>query len=174
MIHTEKYLKLQNWTLLVTNVAESSASMVQLYELYALRWRIENIFKLAKSETRLEQLLEHRSNPHHIQLLLWGWILGMVKLGMANLLGVAEQKIDAQGELTPMPKEHSIFKSMKRLLQLCVLQIQLAAARTIEELVRRMETQYNYHDRYEKRKRISIPDRLQRVIDNPPDLITLT
>ncbi len=172
--HSKKYLQLQNWTLLVTNVGESSASIEQLCELYTLRWRIENIFKLAKSETHLNDLLTHRSNPHHIQLLLWGWILGMVKLGTTHLLSLTDQQMSGAGEITLKPVEHSVFKSMKRLLQLCVLQIQLTAAGTVEELIRRFKIQCNYHDRYEKRKRISIPDRIQRVLEIPPDLLGLT
>ena len=75
------YLKLQNWTLLVSNLDEGAASSEQLLALYETRWRIENVFKLAKSETKLSKLVGHRSNPHHIDLLLWGWILAMVEFG---------------------------------------------------------------------------------------------
>lgn len=162
--HSEDYLKLQNWTLMVTNLEESAAEVCQVCELYRLRWRIENLFKIAKSQTKLNKLLAHRSNPHHIELLLWGWVLAMVHLGMRGVFAMAEIKPGADGSTEVEVVERSVFRAMERLLQLAVLSIELAATGSLEELLRRYMVQIDYHDRYEKRrKRVSLPQRMSKI-----------
>ena len=159
------YLKLQNWTLLVSNLDEGAASSEQLLALYETRWRIENVFKLAKSETKLSKLVGHRSNPHHIDLLLWGWILAMVEFGKMGFFATIESRLRSDGRSECVPVERSIFKAMERLLEIAATAIELAAAGSLAELMRRTMAQIEYHDRYEKRERKSLPALIGRVLN---------
>jgi len=162
--HSKAHRDLQNWTVMVTNLGESVASVDQICELYRLRWRIENIFKVAKSQTRLKRLLKHRSNPHHIDVLMWGWVLSMVHLGMRRVFAMSEFESAGNTAIKVEAIEHSVFKSMERLLQLTVLEIELKATGSLSELMRRYRTQLSYHDRYEKRReRMPLPQRMCRI-----------
>lgn len=158
--NTSAYLRLQNWTLLVTNLGEEAATSEQLLDIYGVRWRIENVFKLAKSETKLKKLVGHRSNRHHVEILMWGWILAMVEFGRLGFFATVESSLRADGRPTCAPLKRSIFKAMARLLELAAAGIQLAAAGSPTELMRRAAAQFDYHDRYEKRTRQSLPERL--------------
>ncbi|MEM1295185.1 MAG: IS4 family transposase [Verrucomicrobiota bacterium] len=165
--HTKDYLALQNWTLLVSNLGEESANETQFKELYRIRWRIENIFKLAKSQTSLAKMAAHHSNRHHVELMIWGWILFMI--------GLTQRGVFAIATLNPLPKsdngdqffeargtDQSIFKAIAKIIEWTRLQIELTAVGSIEELTRRLEEQCRYHDRYDKREdRISLPRRFE-------------
>jgi hypothetical protein len=45
----EKFLQLQSWTIFITTIAKEDADFNSLLDIYALRWRIEIIFKSWKS-----------------------------------------------------------------------------------------------------------------------------
>jgi hypothetical protein len=169
--HTKEYLALQNWTLLVTNLPEQSASEIQLKELYRIRWRIENVFKICKSHTSLEKMAAHNSNQHHVQLMIWGWILFMIGLTMRGILAIAElNPLANSGDVDQLYEikatDRSVFKAIAKIIEWTKLQIELTAAGSIEELLRRLGEQSRYHDRYDKRAdRISLPRRFELAIN---------
>ena len=141
----------------MTNLSESQACPRRLYELYSLRWRIENIFKLCKSGTALKKMAAHRTNQHHAELLIWSWILKMVLLSAGGIF----QLWDEVGGTV----EVSIFKAIDRILQWFAMEIELAHAGSFRELKRRFLAQQKYHNCYEKRGRKSIPDRFKIALD---------
>jgi hypothetical protein len=49
-------IEFMNWTILITNVPESILSVKQLFLLYSLRWQIELMFKLWKSELKIHAI----------------------------------------------------------------------------------------------------------------------
>jgi hypothetical protein len=55
---SHEHMRLLDWNIFVTNVPSSLASANTLVELYALRWRIETIFKAWKSHWQLGLLTE--------------------------------------------------------------------------------------------------------------------
>ena len=119
--------------------------------------RIENIFKLSKSQSDQLTVAGHRTNRHHAEALVWAWLLMMVALstqGVFRLCGPGGADI----------VETSIFKSVDRVIRWLALGIELAGAADIPTLLRRLTTQQEYHDRYEKRNRISIPDRFRMAL----------
>jgi hypothetical protein len=155
--HRKTYLALQDWIVFVTNLDGQQASEGRLHELYQLRWRIENIFKLSKSQTDLLKVAGHRTNRHHAEALIWAWLLMMISLsarGIFRLCGPGGRGVIGA----------SIFKSIAKVLQWFALGIELACAGSIEALMQRLAAQQGYHDRYEKRRRISMPDRLARAL----------
>ena len=83
---TKRYLKLLDWTILLTNVTPEQMSAQQLLEAYSCRWQIEVLFKTWKSHFQLGLL--PRRNPLWVQIQL-----------LAKLLAIAL----LQGVFTPNP-----------------------------------------------------------------------
>ncbi len=168
--HREAYMDLQDWTIFVTNLSEDQAGDDQLHQLYQLRWRIENIFKLSKSHTDLLKVAGHRTNKHHAQVLIWAWLLMMITLSGQGLFRLYDPSAGAGGEQALV--EVSIFKSIGRILAWVALSIELSFAGDLSELMERLMGQLSYHDRYEKRSRISMPQRFAMALqleDEPSD-----
>jgi len=154
---TKTYLALQSWEFFVTNLDTEQADDTQLYELYRLRWRVENLFKISKSLTHLKSIAEHRTNTYHVETLLWAWALLMISMGNLGVFRLLEEP--ARGA----PCEAivvSISKSLERIFAWVAPMIQLAAAGDFVTLMARLAEQQNYHDRYEKRSRLSMSDRI--------------
>jgi hypothetical protein len=162
--HRKAYRALQDWTIFVTNLDAHQASDAKLHELYQLRWRIENIFKLSKSHTSLLRVAGHRTNRYHAEALIWAWLLMMISLSGKGIFRLCEPGgRDVIGA--------SIFKSIGKVLQWFALGIELACARDIPTLMLRLIEQQEYHDRYEKRRRISMPDRLRMALEPNSNLL---
>lgn len=173
--HTKRYMKLLGWTLMVTNVPQSSATIEQLCELYAMRWRVEMFFKLCKSHTALNTIAAHRSNRYHVELLLWAWLMLMVILSGRGVFAMTAPSIDADGDAPPDGEmrlrilRRSQFKIMARLKRYVALAIQLSAAKNIAALIRDLTVQDEYHNQYERRiDRTSLPGRLSKLILRHP------
>jgi len=60
--------------------------------------------------------------------------------------------------------EASIFKGIDRILQWIAPAIELAAAGSFEALMERLRQQQRYHDRYEKRSRVSMPQLVEKAL----------
>lgn len=159
---SKAYLALQGWTFLITNLDEEQADNAQLQELYRLRWRVENLFKLSKSQTGLTGIARHRTNPFHVAMLLWAWMLMMISMGNMGVFRLLDP--GAPGE-PPEVVATSIFKGVDRILGWVAPGIELHAAGNFETLWERLQQQQDYHDRYEKRRRISIPQRATRALN---------
>jgi len=155
------YLALQDWSFYVTNLDETQAGNRQLYELYQLRWREENIFRIAKSQTGLLKIARHRTNRHHVEMLIWAWVLLMVSMGKLGVFRLVEI---ASRSTSPEIIEASIFKGIDRILKWIAPGIELAAAGSFGELMERLRQQQRYHDCYEKRARVSMPQLVERAL----------
>lgn len=72
---TKRYLKLLDWTILLTNVPEERLSAQQLLEFYGCRWQIEVLFKSWKSHFQIGRLPS--SNPLQLQIQLLAKLLAI-------------------------------------------------------------------------------------------------
>jgi Transposase DDE domain len=72
---TKRYLKLLDWTILLTNVSAEQLSDQQLLEVYGCRWQIEVLFKSWKSHFKLGQLPP--SGPMQVQIQLLAKLLAL-------------------------------------------------------------------------------------------------
>lgn len=72
---TKRYLKLLDWTILLTNVTPSQLSAQQLLEAYSCRWQIEVLFKTWKSHFQLGRLPS--CNPRWVQIQLLAKLLAI-------------------------------------------------------------------------------------------------
>lgn len=53
---SERHLELMNWSLFITNVPVTMLSLQQVVLLYSIRWQVELLFKLCKSECALDRI----------------------------------------------------------------------------------------------------------------------
>jgi hypothetical protein len=75
---TKRYLKLLDWTILLTNVSAHQLSAQQLLEAYCCRWHIEVLFKSWKSHFQLGNLPTR--NPLWVQIQLLAKLLAIALL----------------------------------------------------------------------------------------------
>jgi hypothetical protein len=75
---SQRYLKLLDWTILLTNVPPHHATAQQLLEAYGSRWQIELLFKSWKSHFQIGQL--PRSNPLWVLIQISGKLLAIALL----------------------------------------------------------------------------------------------
>ena len=154
--HDKAYYELLGWTLLVTNLPEEAVNDLDLTKLYALRWRIENIFKAWKSGLKPGHLSAHESNKWHLHCLLLGQMLALSRLSRIGVFTVAGETKRGISQGTINPSEISLFKAIDILL-LCDAAMDQAA------LCDQVIAQIHYHGRYEKRKREPLPASLAKL-----------
>jgi len=105
---SKKYLALQSWTLIVTNLPEESADNEKIRELYMMRWRIEIVFKACKSHTGLLKIAQHKTNPNHAKALILGWLLLMVMMARHGAFSLSKPR-NPQLITSEIPAETRIF-----------------------------------------------------------------
>jgi hypothetical protein len=173
---TKRYLELQDWTILVTNVPENVVSNEQIIQWYLMRWRIELIFKACKSHTGMLKVVGHKTNQYHAKALVLTWVLAMILLahrGCFEMARITEVKAVTRGKesaaATPGPGESaelrtgimmpvlkieivraSIFKSMGRLILALGFEIELAGCGgDFVEHGRRIQRYFDQHNQTE-------------------------
>jgi hypothetical protein len=70
------YLSLLAWSLYITNTASSQLSFEQIMTFYRVRWHIELIFKVWKSQAKLAQVGDYR--PERVLCQLFARLLGLI------------------------------------------------------------------------------------------------
>ncbi len=66
------------WHIIITNVGEELMKTSEIFDLYSVRWQIEIIFRAWKQSGQLVKALARRSNPLHLQTLMYGAILLLI------------------------------------------------------------------------------------------------
>lgn len=152
----ERYLQLQDWTILVTNLPESEVGNRDLFKWYLMRWRIELIFKACKSHTGMLRIVGHKTNQHHARALVLTWVLAMIILAHRGALAMLHlrQKEGATNSSAPTWEVEgsylSIFKTTARLFLMLGFQIELAGAGLdLNEHYRRTMIYSSIHNRTE-------------------------
>jgi hypothetical protein len=154
--HSEDYYQLLSWTLLVTNLPAQALPPEQLQALYAMRWRIENIFKAWKSHLKPEATTTHRSNEHHLRCLLYAQQILLAIAASRGLLAT----VQAPSATTPAPRP-SLFKQLDLLLlSNTLLSPWLGAPLSLAVL----QHNFQYHSSYDKRKRHTLPIQISNLL----------
>lgn len=92
------------WHIMVTNIPGEKMDSQALFKLYAQRWQIEIVFRTWKQSARTDTALNRRSNPFHLQCLMFASLLhlilsmkvaGLVAAGVANLHASIEKLADS-------------------------------------------------------------------------------
>ena len=191
---SKRYLELQDWTVLVTNVAEDVVKSEQIIQWYLMRWRIELIFKACKSHTGMLKIVGHKTNQYHAKALVLTWVLAMILLahrGCFEMARITEVKAVTRGKqsaaappdagesaelraeiMTPDLKVEieivrtSIFKSMGRLILTLGFEIELAGCGgDFTEQSRRTQRYFDQHNQTENPiNRIALADVLESAL----------
>ena len=66
------------WHIIITNVGEELMKTREIFKLYSVRWQVEIIFRAWKQSGQLVKALARRSNPFHLQTLMYGAILLLI------------------------------------------------------------------------------------------------
>lgn len=79
---SQRHLQLLEWNIFITNVPVDCLSFEQVFMVYRVRWQIELVFKVWKSEARLDQIGDWRTDRVLCQLyarltglLIFHWLL---------------------------------------------------------------------------------------------------
>src|SRR5262249_13312727 len=73
---SQAYLDWLSWTVFITHSSPLPLSFAQILHFYAIRWQIELIFKVWKSQARLAQTGSYR--PERVLCTLYARLLGLV------------------------------------------------------------------------------------------------
>lgn len=78
------------WHLMLTNLDEAQASVIQLAAIYHARWAVEIQFRAWKQALNLSVALNRKSNEHHLQaIVLAGMIAHQLGMKIAQRIGSA-------------------------------------------------------------------------------------
>ena len=100
---SQQQLAWLGWYLCITNVPASRWTARQVLLVYRLRWQIELVFKLWKSQAQLDVVRYQR--PDHVQCLLYAHLLGLLLFQWV----VAPYRATATTELS-FPKAFRLFQ----------------------------------------------------------------
>ncbi len=144
--HSNEYYELLDWNIVLTNIPEEELTDLDVYTLYKLRWRIENIFKVWKSNLGPKILASHRTNPSHIKCLLVAHMIVLVKLSHLKVFQIPGKPATGEKEMSGemLPSGMSMFKLLDILIICHRLDPSLSNAEINEQLKR--------HAPYEKRQ----------------------
>lgn len=73
---SNELLKLLGWSIFITTIEDEKVGIQEIYELYSMRWRIENIFKTWKSEFNFSKI--HTVSKVQLETLLYARFIMIV------------------------------------------------------------------------------------------------
>ena len=80
------------WHLIITNIGADLMEAADLFKLYSIRWQIEITFRAWKQSAHLVKALARRSNPFHLQVIMYSAILLLIPtMKTASLLQCIER-----------------------------------------------------------------------------------
>ena len=124
-----RHLELMNWSIFITNVPATMLSLHQVVRLYSVRWQIELLFKLCKSECALDRVAGRRRE--RVLSELYAKLIGVVV--MQFLLGPYR---DHDRELSTVKSVRIIQHHVARLIETIGNLDQLSE--TVQDLVARV------------------------------------
>ena len=105
-----RHLELLSWTIYLTNVPPAMLTVSQVLVLYAVRWQIELIFKVWKSQRALDRVAGHRRE--RILTEIYAKLIGVV---VTQFLITPFRTLDP--ELSPVKVQHLVRRYALRLAQ---------------------------------------------------------
>lgn len=105
-----RHLELLSWTIYLTNVPPAMLTLPQVLVLYAVRWQIELIFKVWKSQRALDRVAGHRRE--RILTEIYAKLIGVV---VTHFLIAPFRTVDR--ELSPVKVQHLVRRYALRLAQ---------------------------------------------------------
>jgi len=138
-------LRLMGWDIFITNVPPTVWSIRTVCQVYGVRWRIEIVFKSAKSHLQLTVIPQ--TSAVEVELLIWARLL---------LLTLLQGWLTA-GALTDRDPPLSLLKAAEWFGLFCPLLLLAPLGPTLPQ---RLLCQIRYHCRYETRTRVNYAQKL--------------
>ena len=104
------YLRLLAWSLYVTNTTPTQLSLEQITTFYRVRWQIELIFKLWKSQAKLAEVGDYR--PERVLCQLFARLIGLIIFHWI----IAPWRVTGDRELSMTKAFNSLQRQITRLL----------------------------------------------------------
>lgn len=104
------YLRLLAWSLYVTNTTPAQLSLEQITTFYRVRWQIELIFKLWKSQAKLAHVGDYR--PERVLCQLFARLIGLIIFHWM----IAPWRVTQDGELSMTKAFNNLQRHITRLL----------------------------------------------------------
>ena len=139
-------LQLMGWDIFITNVPPELWSTRTVCQVYGVRWRIEIVFKSAKSYFHLEAV--PRASAAEVEMLIWARLL-LITLLHQWLARAEPVDRDRPLSLLKVAEFFALFSPV------------LLLAPVGASLPQRWYCQVQYHCRYEKRRRLNFTQKLQ-------------
>ncbi len=150
--HSKEYMELLGWTIFVTNISESILPTHLIYSIYAIRWKIEIIFKIWKSFFRLVEI--PKGSVHYVQCLVYAKLILIVLANHSQIIMSTAVKQKYDRSISPMKFAQFISQPILRLFN---------PIDTRKWNFSLLEFA-NYYCSYEKRKRINMADWIAKLM----------
>jgi len=150
---SQDILMLMSWTIFVTTITDPAITFNELFALYGLRWRIENIFKTWKSNFNFAKV--HTVSEHQLRVLLTARFIMIVIFYQKLYLPLSNEIRKTT------PKQLSLMKFMRYIRQNIeklpeLLDQRMWTTNSLEALVR--------YCTYDKRKRVNFAEKLEDIM----------
>jgi hypothetical protein len=104
------YLNLLAWSIYITNTTTQQLSLEQMMTFYRVRWQIELIFKVWKSQAKLAQVGDYR--PERVLCQLFARLIGLILFHWL----IAPWRVTEDGELSMTKAFNNLQRHITRLL----------------------------------------------------------
>lgn len=144
--------ELMSWTIYVTTVTSSELTFEIIFNLYGLRWRIENIFKTWKSNFSFSKI--HNVSAHQLRVLITARLI-MITFINHKLFNIVFQKVRNTSD-----KTLSMMKFMRYISKNLETIGRLIDSKTISDKTLQAITRFCT---YEQRKRVNFETKNERL-----------
>jgi hypothetical protein len=153
--HSAQYEELLGWSIMLTNLP-AGIGAERIVPLYALRWRVEIVFKSWKSHLHLRQPAPAKTGAAQVRGLLHASLIVAILTTAAHALAAADRPSHACAGKGPQPL------SLLKTLPLIVLAMQCVFMPPLDLTDEIFLRQLDYHCRYDSRKRPNFVQKLRK------------
>ena len=157
---SKELLELMSWTIYITTVTLPELTFEILFNLYGLRWRIENIFKVWKSNFSFTKI--HNVSVHQLRVLITARLI-MITFINHKLFNIVFQKVRATSmkTLSMMKFMRYISKNLETIGRL--IDSNAINGKTLNAIIRFCT--------YDQRKRVNFETQYKRIVERGIALI---
>ena len=150
--HSKEYMELLGWTIFVTNIPDTLLPTHLIYSIYAIRWKIEIIFKIWKSFFRIVEI--PKASVCYVQCLVYAKLILVVLINHSQI--VISTAVNQKYEQSISPMKFAQFISQPILKLFSPIDPEKWNFSLLEFV--------NYYCSYEKRTRINMADCMAKLI----------
>jgi len=150
---SKEVLALMSWNIFITTIMAKEVTVDIVFKLYALRWRIENIFKTWKSNFNFDKI--HNVSEQQLNVLLRARLIMIVCINQ-HFFNPLSQKIK-----TISDKRLSMMKFMRYISKNLSILNKISSVQNVSEEILQALIRYCTYD---KRKRLNFEQKMEQSI----------